>query len=322
MADQHGFTLGYIGGSFAHELLAEGRVVGQRLGELETPFGRSQTIYRCRASAGEYYLLLRHSDGAVPLASSYANHRANIYALKDLGVTHVISASAVRAVSHNYSVGQFAIASDLIDETRNRAGSFFEHGAIVELRQWPVFCPTLRKLMTEAMAAMNLRCTQRGTYLCSEGPRRETPAEVQKYTMWGADLLGHSLAPETFLAKELQMCYAGLCYIVDYAETGSEHRPFQANRLLSAKGSESTEHPGRLAMRVMPEIVERVLAVLSPERSECACQESQRELIEKGGLGKDFRMWFRTLGVTASDRARVTVDRAGVKTNASKTTSL
>jgi 5'-methylthioadenosine phosphorylase len=315
------FTLGYIGGSFAHELLAEGRVVGQRLGELETPFGRSQTIYRCQASAGEYYLLLRHSDGAVPLASSYANHRANIYALKDLGVTHVISASAVRAVSHNYLVGQFSIVSDLIDETRTRAGSFFEHGAIVELRQWPVFCPTLRKLMAEAMTEMNLRVTQRGTYLCSEGPRRETPAEVHKYAMWGADLLGHSFAPETFLAKELQMCYAGLCYIVDYAETGSEHRPFQANLLFGGKGGELTEHPGRRAMRVMPEIVDRVLKMLTPDRSECACQDSQRELIEKGGLSKDFRTWFRTLGVTSSDRPKVAVDRSNVSSGAPSKTS-
>ena len=288
-------TLACIGGSFAQDLFAAKRLEGERMGARVTPFGKSQTIYRCRCEAGEYYLLLRHSDGRTPIASSFVNYRANIYALKDLGVTHVISWSNVRAVSHNYGIGQFAVVKDLIDETRHRVGTFFEHGALVELRQWPVFCPTLRPVLCEALGELGAKCTDGGTYLCTEGPRRETPAEVQRYANWGADLLGHSLVPETFLAKELQMCFAGLCLVSAYAETGSDHRPFEGGLLFGEMGLKNDRQRIQDAIAAIPGLIEKILLRADRLDPQCLCQSGMAELIQNGQLSSDFRSWFPVL---------------------------
>jgi 5'-methylthioadenosine phosphorylase len=295
------FSLACIGGSFAKDLLPsllstrDHQLPGTRLGSRKTPFGNSQPIYLCENAGGQFHLLLRHSDAQVPIASSFANHRANIYALKELGITHILSWSAARAVSHNYRVGQFALPDDLIDETRHRAGTFFEHGAILDLRQWPVFCPSLRSVLGDILLNLGLKYSETGTYLCGEGPRRETRAEVRKYALWGADLLGHSLAPEAFLAKELQMCYASICIVNDFAETGSVHRPYEAGGLFTNLPLRDHTTRGKEALVHLPAIMEHLLAALPKITSQCGCQTSLAPLIESGSLSEDFHNWFETL---------------------------
>lgn len=289
------FSLACIGGRYAKELLDDGILAGTRLGSRKTPFGTSQPIYRCEHKSRPFFLLLRHSDNGVPLASSFANHRANVFALKELGVSHIVSWSGARAVSHNFRVGQFAIPDDLIDETRHRAGTFFEHGALLDLRQWPVFCPTLRLALAEALGQANLKYTETGTYLCGEGPRRETRAEVRKYAQWGADLLGHSLAPEAFLAKELQMCYASLCFIDDFAETGSVHRPYEAGSLFQDLGLKDSNQRARDALDQIPTILGLLLDSMPKLKPQCTCQTALAELIASGTLAQDFHEWFHAL---------------------------
>ncbi len=293
------FSLACIGGSYANDLLLSPtngcNLTGNRLGTRKTPFGISQPIYHCETTAGTFHLLLRHSDGEIPIASSFANHRANIYALKELGVTHIVSWSGARAVSHNYRVGQFALPDDMIDDTRRRVGTFFEHGAMLDLRQWPVFCPTLRSALAETLVDLRLKFKETGTYLCGEGPRRETRAEVRKYAMWGADLLGHSLAPEAFLAKELQMCYASICFVNDFAETGSVHRPYEAGGLFTNLPIKENNACGKEALGQIPSILNNLLTVLSKTQSQCTCQTSLADLIESGTLSENFHHWFEAL---------------------------
>jgi len=302
------FSLACIGGSFTKELFESGKLSGNRLGPRRTPFGMSQPVYQCETAAGRYHVLLRHSDGNVPIASSFANHRANIYALKELGVPHIVSWSGARAVSHNYRVGQFVLADDLIDETKHRVGTFFEHGAILDLRQWPVFCPTLRSALADTLHHLGLKYSETGTYLCGEGPRRETRAEVRKYAQWGADLLGHSLAPEAFLARELQMCYASLCFIHDFAETGSVHRPYEAGGLFSNLMIADGDHRAKDALDQMPAVLESLLGILPQIKPECTCQTSLAELIESGLLSRDFHEWFESLqpAKTPSEEKKIT----------------
>ncbi|MFA5863816.1 MAG: MTAP family purine nucleoside phosphorylase [Phycisphaerae bacterium] len=285
------FSLACIGGGFAEKLLAEGKLIGTRLGARKTPFGVSQPVYLCEHSRGRYYLLLRHSDGTAPVPSSFANPRANIFTLKELGVTHIVSWSGARAVSHNYRIGQFVLADDLIDET-HRMGTFFEHGAIMDLRQWPVFCPTLRSVLADTLSQLKLKYDETGTYLCSEGPRRETRAEVRKYALWGADLLGHSLAPEVFLARELQMCYAGICFIHDFAETGSIHRPYEAGNLFNNPALTDQSWRANETTDQMPMILETLFEFLPGVKSLCSCQNSLAELMDAGVLSRDFHEWF------------------------------
>jgi 5'-methylthioadenosine phosphorylase len=126
-------------------------------------------------------------------------------------------------------------------------------------------------------------------YVCVEGPRHETPAEARKYAAFGGELLGQALAPEVFLARELQMCYASVCYVGRYAEDGTNYRPFEDGRVLPehVERDRATE-----AVERMPRLLDRFCALLSRTPSMCNCESSMTSHMSEGQLGWDWRTWF------------------------------
>ncbi|MBI5864659.1 MAG: MTAP family purine nucleoside phosphorylase [Planctomycetes bacterium] len=268
-----------IGGTAAYDLLRDGAFLAHRLGPQDTPFGESQPIFACESRFGSFYFL----------SPSFVNYRANIYALKSLGTRAVFSWSETRAISHNYKIGQFVVVSDLIDETHSRPRTFFENQGLGVVRQWPVFCPSLSNALMTALGDEMCRFSPSGTYVCIEGPRRETPAEVRKYAAFGAELLGMTLSPEVFLAKELQMCYASVAFVAGYAETGSDFRPFENGRILDA---EQQAERAAAAVEVLPRVLERLIDVLHRTPGMCACENSMQHHIASGQIGWDWRTWF------------------------------
>ncbi len=282
-------TLACIGGTAAYDLLRDGAFVARRLGAQETPFGRSQPVYLCESRFGQFLFLSRHGETGYDLAPSFVNYRANIYALKLLGVRSIVSWSETCAINHNYRIGQFVLVNDLIDETVSRRNTFFENQGIGVVRQWPVFCPSLRNAYATALETERCRHTDAGVYVCVEGPRRETAAEARKYAAYGGDLIGQSLAPEVFLAKELQMCYASLCYVARYAESGSNFRPFEGGRVLE----ESIEQQrAAAAVELLPRLLERLCDVLPRTPGVCSCESAMAHHISNGQIGNDWRSWF------------------------------
>ena len=282
-------TLACIGGTAAYDLLQDGALVAKRLGAQDTPFGHSQPIYLCQSRFGEFLFLSRHGETGYEMVPTYVNYRANIYALKALGVRSIVSWSETRAISHNYRIGQYVIVDDLVDETVARPRSFFDSQGLGFVRQWPVFCPSLRKAFETTLAEEHCEFADRGVYVSVEGPRQETPAEVRKYASYGGELIGQTLAPEVFLAKELQLCYASLCYVAKYAETGSNSRPFEDGRILQ----EATEQKrSREAVERLPRILERLCDVLTRTPGICRCESSLAHHIASGQIGWDWRTWF------------------------------
>jgi len=292
-------SLACIGGTAAYDLLRDGALVAERLGPQPTPFGESQPIFLCRTRRGEFLFLSRHGESGFDLAPSFINYRANIYALKDRGVRSIVSWSETRAISHNYKIGQYVIVDDLVDETHSRPNTFFENQGLGVVRQWPVFCPSLRQAFVRALQAESCDFVDHATYVCIEGPRRETPGEVRKYDAYGGDLLGTTLAPEVFLAKELQMCYASLCYVASYAETGSDFRPFEDGRVLDEAVQ---ERRAREAVERLPRLLERLTEVLPEVPALCQCESSMQHHIASGQIGWDWRGWFARPAADASSR--------------------
>ncbi|MFQ5807069.1 MAG: MTAP family purine nucleoside phosphorylase [Phycisphaerae bacterium] len=282
-------TLACIGGTAAYDLLREGALLARRLGPQATPFGESQPVYLAASRFGEFYFLSRHGESSFDLAPSFVNYRANIYALKDLDVRSIVSWSETRAICHNYKIGQYVIVDDLVDETHSRANTFFENRGLGAVRQWPVFCPSLRQAFATALREEDCDFVDHAMYVCIEGPRRETPAEVRKYAVYGGELLGPTLAPEVFLAKELQMCYASLCYVASYAETGSDFRPFEDGRTLE---KEVQEQRAGAAVERLPRLLERLTEVLQRTPGICHCESSMQHHIASGQVGWDWRTWF------------------------------
>lgn len=282
-------TLACIGGTAAYDLLRDGAFVAHRLGAQKTPFGESQPVFLCESRFGQFYFLSRHGESGYELAPSFVNYRANLYALKDLGVRSIVSWSETRAISHNYRIGEFVLVSDIIDETISRPRTFFENQGLGVVRQWPVFCPSLRSALATAIKEDGSPVADQGVYVCIEGPRRETPAEVRKYAAFGGELVGTTLAPEVFLAKELQLCYASVCYVAGYAENGSDFKPFENGRILDL---ETQARRAKAAVEKLPRMLERLTDVIRRTPGVCQCDSSMQHHIASGQIGVDWRTWF------------------------------
>jgi len=145
--------------------------------------------------------------------------------------------------------------------------------------------------LLDTLEQENCEFTGRGVYVCVEGPRHETPAETRKYAAFGGELLGQALAPEVFLAKELQMCYASLCYVGRYAEDGTNYRPFEDGRVLS---EEVERQRATSAVERMPRLLERFCETLPKTPAICHCESSMAPHVTSGQLDMDWRQWFDT----------------------------
>lgn len=299
-------TLACIGGRAAYDLLHQGALVAERLGARPTPFGESQPVYRCASRNGEFYFLSRHGERGYDLSPSFVNYRANIYALKDLEVRCVISWSETRGISHNFKIGQYVVVDDLVDETVSRLSTFFEFQGLGHLRQWPVFCPSIRRALVQSLEEEQCEFAKRGVYVCVEGPRHETPAESRKYATYGGELLGQALVPEVFLARELQMCYAALCYVARYAEDGTNYRPFEDGVTLPERVERQR---ATAAVERIPRLLERFAQVLPQTPCLCDCETSMSPYTSTGELGMDWRSWFTDGRRPGSQRAEATLPR-------------
>ena len=211
MSDRDELTIGLIGGSGLGEAVAGGDGVAH---DVETPFGRpSGTIGEARWDGVRVLTLARHGPGHL-IRPSAVNSRANLFALKALGATHVLATGAVGSLREDYQPRDLAMPDQLIDKTHGRAGTFFEHAAVhVEFAD--PFDAGLRRLLLDA-AGDGARVHDGGCYVCMEGPAFSTRAEARMHRSWGGDLIGMTAMPEAKLAREAELPYALLALVTDY----------------------------------------------------------------------------------------------------------
>ena len=210
--------IGLIGGSgLGQELLA--RHDGKRH-DLQTPFGRpSDAVIETEIAGLQVFILNRHGPGHL-LNPSQIPYRANIYALKQLGVTHIIASGAVGSLRDEFKPRDLVVPDQFIDKTYKRTGTFFEKAAVhVEMSE--PFCPILRQMLLEAGKELlvdekPISTHGRGCYVCMEGPAFSTRAESHMHRLWGGDLVGMTALPEAKLAREAEMAYALVALVTDY----------------------------------------------------------------------------------------------------------
>lgn len=284
--------LAIIGGSQGYRLLSENSGM-ETIGPKETPFGSSPPIHRLVCEDADVFYLSRHGEKGYSLSAPFVNYRANIWALKDLGVTRIVAWSGPGAVDPSIPIGDLLVPGDLIDETRNRTYTFFEGLGIGFIRQNPVFCPCLRSGLRRAIESRLGHCRTEDVYVCTEGPRLETRAEIRKYAAYGATLVGMTLIPEAFLAKELEMCYCPLCYVTNYAE-GVVERKYKPGELFEGLLSSDEKALVETAVTVLPEIA--LQALLAQDECECRCQLSMERYRRRGDIGEDWHTWIEKPG--------------------------
>jgi 5'-methylthioadenosine phosphorylase len=206
-------VVGIIGGTGLGEALG---ALGQgEVREVDTPFGRpSGPITLTDVGGVRVALLSRHGEGHL-LNPGQVPYRANIYALKALGVTHVLASGAVGSLREEVAPRHLVIPDQVIDRTFRRPSTFFDDLAVhVELAS--PFCGAARNALVKAGAGFPTRIHQGGTYVCMEGPQFSTRAESELHRSWGASLIGMTVMPEAKLAREAELCYALVALPTDY----------------------------------------------------------------------------------------------------------
>jgi 5'-methylthioadenosine phosphorylase len=206
-------NIGVIGGSglYAMEALTDREDVA-----LETPFGAPSDHYIVGTLDGVRVAFLpRHGRGH-RISPSELNFRANIYGMKQLGVEHIISVSAVGSLREDIHPLNVVIPDQFFDRTRQRASTFFGEGLVAHIAFADPVCPELAELLYQALKECGATVKKGGTYLCMEGPAFSTRAESNVYRQWGMDIIGMTNLQEAKLAREAEICYATMAMVTDY----------------------------------------------------------------------------------------------------------
>jgi 5'-methylthioinosine phosphorylase len=220
--------LAIIGGSGASRLGSD----EAPLDAAETPFGRASAGIRRLTLAGQDVLFLpRHGVGH-RIPPHRVNYRANLWALKEAGAERVVGLAAVGGIATGLGPRRFAVPHQVIDYTHGRDQSFHEGGesGVVHVDFTDPYCEPLRQALLEACAAARVDACDHGVYGATQGPRLETAAEIARMERDGCDLVGMTAMPEAVLARELDLCYATLAYVVNWA-AGKAPGPIQMEDL-------------------------------------------------------------------------------------------
>jgi len=206
--------IGIIGGSGIYDI--EDLTILDEM-KIKTPFGEpSDKITIGKFSDGKYVAFLpRHGKGHRILPTE-VNSKANIWALKKIGVERIIGISAVGSLKEEIHPGDIVIPDQIIDRTKSRPNSFFGNGIVGHVAFAEPFCPVLRKVIIDSVSKLKYKLHKDGTYVCMEGPLFSTKAESYLYRSWGASLIGMTVLPEAKLAREAEICYATIALPTDY----------------------------------------------------------------------------------------------------------
>jgi 5'-methylthioadenosine phosphorylase len=206
-------TIGIVGGSGLYAL--DGLTNVREL-DIDTPFGRpSDRLVTGELGGTKLVFLPRHGRGH-RLSPTEVPYRANIFALKSLGVEWLLSVSAVGSMKEDIKPGDFVLADQYIDRTVRRDPTFFEKGVIAHVALADPTCDTLRHALAEVIRGAGIRCHDHGTYVCIEGPAFSTRAESKLYRSWGVDVIGMTAMPEARLAREAELHYSTIALATDY----------------------------------------------------------------------------------------------------------
>ena len=256
-------TVGVIGGSALYSINGA-RVLDEVM--IETPWGKpSDTISIVDVDGHVAAFLPRHGRGHVYLPGEI-NYRANIAAMKMIGVKEIIAFSAVGSLKEDIRPRDFVIPDQIIDRTKGRPSSFYGDGIAAHIGFGDPFCGRLREIIEKVAGEMNLRCHTGETLICMEGPAFSTRAESFLYRSWGAGLINMSTLPEAKLAREAEMCYGLICMSTDYDCWHEEEEDVTIDMVVQNLNANASN---------AKDLIARLLHVLGEER-DCRCGEASK----------------------------------------------
>jgi len=250
--------IGIVGGSglYSMEQLRDTSEV-----EIQTPWGNPSDNYLLGTLGGRRVAFLARHGRGHRIMPSELNFRANIYGFKKLGVTRVISISAVGSLKQEHRPLEFIIPDQFYDHTKRRVSTFFGDGVAVHISFADPVCPELTKAVYDACQAAGVVAKLGGTYICIEGPNFSTQAESRLYRSWGMDVIGMTNVTEAKLAREAELCYATMAMVTDYDVWHPEHDTVTVAQIV-----ENLLKNAANACQVVVQAVERM-----PRQRACKC---------------------------------------------------
>ena len=250
--------IGVIGGSGLYDMAG---LTDREEVAVSTPFGEPSAPFVVGTLAGERVAFLARHGAGHRILPSELNFRANIYALKTLGVEWVVSASAVGSLKSEYRPLDIVVPDQFLDRTRGRISTFFGDGIVAHIPFAHPVCAALAELAADMSEVCGARTHRGGTYVCMEGPQFSTLAESRLYKSWGMDVIGMTNLQEAKLAREAEMCYATLALVTDYDCWHPDHDQVSVEMIVR-----NLLRNAETAQRVVRMMVER----LPPDRT-CGC---------------------------------------------------
>jgi 5'-methylthioadenosine phosphorylase len=259
-------SLGFIGGSGLYDI--DG-LTGVREVRVRTPFGSpSDALILGTLDGVRVAFLSRHGRGH-RRSPSEINYRANIFALKSLGVRRVISVSAVGSMKESIRPGAVVLPDQFIDLTKRRSSTFFEGGMVAHVAFGEPICAAVARELASSGQRAGATIHRGGTYLCIEGPQFSTKGESRLYRQWGVDVIGMTNMPEAKLAREAELCYATMALVTDYDCWHDTEEAVTVETILA------TLHQNvAVAKRVLRAVASPVAAL-----PDCACQRALQDAI-------------------------------------------
>ena len=227
----------------------------------DTPFGAPSSPIVIGALEGQAVAFLaRHGIGHY-ITPGEVNYRANIYALKALGVERIVSISACGSLREDYAPGEIVIPDGLFDMTKDRVRTFFGDGFVAHISVADPFCTHLSRTVFEASEEAGAKVHAGGAFITIEGPRFSTRAESNVYRAWGMSLVGMTTSPEAFLAREAEMCYAVMAHVTDYDVWHVSEEPVTVEMVIEILNRNT---------QIAQDAIQNLVALLPAER-ECNC---------------------------------------------------
>lgn len=242
-----------IGGTGLEALLKDAERV-----QIGTPYGIPPQILIGTLHDRQVAFLPRHGRGhEVP--PHKINYRANIYALHQLGVERIIATNAVGAINKNLKPGDLIVPHDFIDLTRFRPTTFYEDAPVTHVDMSQPYCPQERASLIRTARRQGVKVGNRSVMVCTEGPRLETPAEIEMFRRLGGDMVGMTGVPEAVLSRELEICYATVCFVTNMAAGMQE-------RLTTSEVKKVAKKIGPTVKKLLSETVKEL-----PSKRNCPC---------------------------------------------------
>jgi len=256
--------IGVIGGSGLYEI--KGFTLKKKR-TVSTPYGKpSGQYFLGEIDNTEVVFLPRHGKHH-DIPPHMINYRANIWGFKKLGVDRILSISAVGGIKKGIKPGDIVITDQLLDMTKNRQSTFYDgKEGVFHIDFTEPYCHELRKVLLSAGKKIKLSLINGGTYVAVEGPRLETASEIKSFSILGGDIVGMTGMPEASLARELEICYAGISVVANYAAGISKTKLTVAEVMEAMK--DATENIKRLLEKSL---------LLIPQKRACQCRDALKE---------------------------------------------